>query len=68
MGTLLQKAESLEWLFKVEDEGDNGFSEFYETVDTVLIGKKTYDRVMKLDLEEFPIYKQRMLCVYKVFY
>jgi len=33
-----KKDESIEWLIKVEDEGENGFSEFYETVDTVLMG------------------------------
>lgn len=46
--------ESLEWLFNVEGEGDNGFAEFYETVDTVLLGKKTYDWLMRQNLKEFP--------------
>lgn len=48
------KEESLEWLFKVEGEGDNGYSEFYNTIDTVLMGKKTYDWIMKHGFEEFP--------------
>lgn len=62
-GYIATKEESLEWLFKVEGEGDNGFSEFYETVDTVLMGKKTYDWVMKQDIEEFP-YKNRECYVF----
>lgn len=39
-GYIATKDESLEWLFNVEGEGDNGYSAFYETVDTVLMGKK----------------------------
>lgn len=57
-GYIATKDESLEWLFEVEGEGDNGFAEFYETVDTVLMGKRTYDWVMKQDIKEFP-YKNK---------
>ncbi|MFF2753111.1 dihydrofolate reductase family protein [Psychrobacillus sp. NPDC058041] len=53
-GYIATKDESLEWLFNVEGEGDNGYSDFYETVDTVLIGKKTYDWIVKHDAGEFP--------------
>lgn len=52
-GYIATKKESLDWLFSVEGEGDNGYSEFYETVDTVLMGKKTYDWVMD-HAEDFP--------------
>ena len=53
-GYIATKEESLEWLFKVEGEVDNGFAKFYETVDTVIMGKRTYDWVMKQDINEFP--------------
>lgn len=53
-GYIATKDESLDWLFKVEGEGDNGYSEFYNTVDTVLMGKKTYDWIMKYETGEFP--------------
>ena len=53
-GYIATKEESLEWLFKVEGEGDNGFSAFYETVDTVVMGKRTYDWIIKHEFEEFP--------------
>lgn len=53
-GYIATKNDSLDWLDKVEGEGDNGFSEFYESIDTVLIGKKTYDWVMKEMKGEFP--------------
>ena len=62
-GYIATKDESLEWLFKVEGEGDNGFSDFYETVDTVLMGKRTYDWVMKQEIEEFP-YKNKECYVF----
>lgn len=62
-GYIATQDESLEWLHEVEGEGDNGYSEFYETVDTVLLGKKTYDWIMKLGLDEFP-YKDKACYVF----
>ncbi len=61
-GYIAAKDESLEWLFKVEGEGDNGYSNFYDTVDTVLMGKKTFDWVMQ-NIEEFP-YKNKECYVF----
>ena len=57
-GYIATKEESLKWLFDIEGEGDNGYSEFYETVDTVLMGKKTYDWIIKHETGEFP-YKNK---------
>ncbi|MGM0875733.1 MAG: dihydrofolate reductase family protein [Bacillota bacterium] len=62
-GYIATQDESLEWLFNVEGEGDNGYSEFYETVDTILIGKKTYDWIMKHETAEFP-YKNKECYVF----
>lgn len=53
-GYIATKDDSLEWLFKVEGEGDNGYSEFYETVDTILMGRKTYDWINNNLTGEFP--------------
>jgi len=53
-GYIATKDESLDWLFQVEGAGDNGYSEFYETVDTILFGKRTYDWVMKQGIEKLP--------------
>ncbi|WP_311315392.1 dihydrofolate reductase [Neobacillus mesonae] len=47
----------------MEGEDDNGFSEFYDTVETVLMGRRTYDWVMKQDLKKFP-YKNKECCVF----
>ena len=57
-GYIATKDESLDWLFEVEGEGDNGIEAFYETTDTVIMGKRTYDWLMAQELEEFP-YKGR---------
>lgn len=57
-GYIATKEDSLDWLFKVEGEGDNGYSEFFETIDTILIGKRTYDWIMKYEKGQFP-YKDK---------
>ncbi|WML52125.1 dihydrofolate reductase family protein [Neobacillus sp. PS3-12] len=53
-GYIATKEDSLDWLFKVEGEGDNGYSEFFETIDTILIGKRTYDWIMRYEKGQFP--------------
>ncbi|SDJ35529.1 dihydrofolate reductase family protein [Salimicrobium halophilum] len=53
-GYIAAEGESLDWLEEVEGEGDNGFSEFYGTVDTIVMGRRTYNWVMRQDLEEWP--------------
>ncbi len=53
-GFIATKNDSLDWLYKVEGDGDNGYSEFYETVDTVLMGRRTYDWLMKNVPGDFP--------------
>lgn len=45
---------SVDWLFDVEgDGGDNGYANFYSTVDTVLMGRLTYEEILKLS-DDFP--------------
>ncbi|UII56111.1 dihydrofolate reductase family protein [Cytobacillus spongiae] len=53
-GYIATKEDSLDWLFSVEGEGDNGYSSFYEGIDTIIMGKRTYDWVMKEMKGEFP--------------
>ena len=54
---------NLEWLFSVEGEGDNGISKFYETIDTILLGRITYDWIMEHEKNEFP-YKDKECYVF----
>ena len=53
-GYIATKEHSLNWLFAVEGEGDNGYSVFIETVDTLLMGRTTYDWVMDYEKGKFP--------------
>ena len=62
-GYIATKNDSLDWLAKVEGEGDNGYSEFYETVDTILMGRRTYDWIMKHVTGDFP-YKSKECYVF----
>lgn len=58
-GYIATEEDSLDWLFKVEGEGDNGYSEFIETVDTILIGRRTYDWLMDKESGNFPYKHQK---------
>jgi dihydrofolate reductase len=53
-GYIATEDDSLEWLFKVDGEGDNGYSDFYDTVDTVIMGRRTYDWLLEQETERFP--------------
>lgn len=35
--------ERVDWLEAVEGDGDNGYGDFYGSIDTVIMGRKTYD-------------------------
>ncbi len=54
-GYIAEKDGGIDWLHEMESvgEGDNGYEDFYDRIDTVLMGKKTYDQVMSF-VQEFP--------------
>lgn len=52
-GYIARKDGSVDWLFDVEgDGGDNGYAAFYQTIGTVVMGRTTYEDVLKLS-EDF---------------
>ncbi|HAW51073.1 MAG TPA: dihydrofolate reductase [Flavobacteriales bacterium] len=54
-GYIATKDDDLSWLSVVESEGeDYGYEDFNQTVDTYLVGRKTYDVVKKLTGGTFP--------------
>ncbi len=53
-GYIASKEDSLEWLLSVEGEGDNGFGKFYDSVDTIIMGRRTYDWIMEHENGNFP--------------
>lgn len=52
-GYIARPDGAVDWLNDVKGEGDNGYSEFYSQVGTVIMGRKTYEEVLKL-ADEFP--------------
>ena len=53
-GYIATDEHNLDWLFAVEGGGDDGYSTFYDTVDTVLIGRITYDWIIEHEKGDFP--------------
>lgn len=64
-GYIATEEESLDWLFKVEgqEEANKGIAEFDQTVDTVVMGRKTFDWVMEELKGENP-YADKVTYVY----
>ena len=53
-GYIARKDDDLSWLSVVENEGeDYGYGAFISTVDTVILGKRTYDKVLSMGYD-FP--------------
>ncbi|MFE4898485.1 dihydrofolate reductase family protein [Peribacillus butanolivorans] len=52
-GFIAKEDDDLQWLLETEGEGDNGYNEMYQSIDTTIMGKRTYDWVME-QLESFP--------------
>ncbi|MBT2692251.1 dihydrofolate reductase family protein [Bacillus sp. ISL-55] len=52
-GYIARPDGAVDWLDDVESAGDNGYSEFYSKVGTVVMGRKTYEEVLRLT-DEFP--------------
>lgn len=53
-GYIATADDSLDWLFKVEGEGDAGYAEYIKNVDTIVMGRRTYDWVMEYEDGNFP--------------
>jgi len=62
-GVIAREDNSLDWLFRTGGEGDNGYSDFYKTVDTILMGRKTYEQILILENGKFP-YKNKKCYVF----
>ena len=56
-GFIADKDDNLEWLLKVEGKGDNGYQNFYNTIDSVVMGRRTYDWIIQ-NMDEYP-YKDK---------
>lgn len=55
-GYIAREDDALDWLFKADakGQGDNGYAEFYEGIETILMGRKTYEQILILENGSFP--------------
>lgn len=53
-GYIATRNDSLDWLLNTQGSGDNGFGEFYDTVETIIMGRRTYDWIMEQEKGRFP--------------
>jgi dihydrofolate reductase len=49
-GYIARRDHSIDWLFT---SGDYGYKKFYDSIDTVIVGRKTYDVVRGFEKEPF---------------
>ena len=52
-GYLARENHSLDWLFGTEGEEETGYEDFYNSVDTILMGRSTYDQIEILSPDKF---------------
>ena len=52
-GFIAKENDDLQWLEETEGEGDNGYTDMYQTIDTVIMGKRTYDYIIE-HIDTFP--------------
>jgi dihydrofolate reductase len=55
-GYIVRENGEIDWLWD-SSEKDYGFKEFFHSIDTVFLGRKTYDHIFQL-ADEFP-YKMK---------
>ncbi|OLP63532.1 hypothetical protein BACPU_30370 [Bacillus pumilus] len=53
-GYIAREDHGLDWLIGTEGEEDTTYDAFYATVDTLIMGRKTYEQVLKLSPDVFP--------------
>lgn len=52
-GIIAKENDDLQWLEETEGERDNGYTDMYQTIDTVIMGKRTYDYIIE-HIDTFP--------------
>ena len=58
-GYIARESGDVDWLVGYEEisENDNGYEKFYETIDTVIMGKTTYNQVVNELSKDIWVYK-----------
>ena len=60
-GYIVTEDGSIDWLYT---DSDYGYTQFYNSVDTILMGRKTYDKIIEL-AAEYRIRTRRTMCSVK---
>ena len=57
-GFIAKKNGNIDWLFDIPnmDKTDHGYNDFFKTIDTTIIGRKTYDQILRDEGNEAIIY------------
>ena len=59
-GYIATKDDDLNWLTSVAGEGDNGYGDFLKTIDTVIMGRRTYEWLLgEVGRAKFPYSQQK---------
>ena len=53
-GYLAREDHRLDWLIGTEGEEETNYDDFYASVDTLIMGRNTYEQVLMLSPDEFP--------------
>ncbi|AVM22826.1 dihydrofolate reductase family protein [Bacillus pumilus] len=53
-GYLAREDHRLDWLIGTEGEEETSYADFYASVDTLIMGRNTYEQVLQLSPDEFP--------------
>lgn len=56
-GYIADENGSVEWLESIDSEGDAGYEAFFDNVDTVVMGRTTYQQIFSLT-DTFPYSKK----------
>lgn len=62
-GYIANQSESVQFLEEVEGQGDNGYAQFYASVDVVIMGGKTFRWLLDNDVKENPYKDKRVVVI-----
>ncbi|MEX3467903.1 dihydrofolate reductase family protein [Staphylococcus capitis] len=62
-GFIADKDESVQFLEEVKGEGDNGYSDFYNSVDVVVMGGRTFRWLINNGVEENPYQGKKVVVI-----